>query len=81
MYRGLVERKSHTRFNFQYIPRVGKKTGKEDHRPILSEKQSFVQSLIMTTRLGPIELFFLTVIVAHVFLIGVACKLCAARIW
>lgn len=74
MYRALVERKGRTRFNFQYVPQVGKKTGKENHQLALSQKQSLVQSLLVLTSLGPIELFFLSVILVHALIVILASK-------
>lgn len=67
MYKGIVERRGRTRFNFQYVPEVGKKTGKENHH-LGSMKQSFAQSLRMLARMGPIEFLFLAVILAHGYL-------------
>lgn len=32
LYGGVVQRKSRTRFEFRYVPRIGKQTGKEAYR-------------------------------------------------
>ena len=60
MYKGIVQRKSRTSFNFKYVPNESKKTGREAYHPGKNE-----QGIHSTqgTYIGLFEVFFLGVLV------------------
>ena len=70
MYGGVVQRKSRTRFEFKYIPRTGKQTGKEAYRvtaPATAKSGRVsrpVWSILFgVLGVGPFEMMFLFVLV------------------
>lgn len=70
MYRGFVQRKSRSSFNFKYVPQLAKKTAKDGHRNAKGNENASLKSnfypawLVAATAMGPIELVFLFVFVA-----------------
>ncbi|KAJ6151548.1 hypothetical protein N7470_007145 [Penicillium chermesinum] len=60
---GLIERKQKTRFGFKWIPQIGKMTVKEASKG--NPKSTIAKYWATVTEMGPIEVFFLSVVFTH----------------
>jgi hypothetical protein len=62
MYQGLVERKDRARFALEWVPKLGKQTGKEDHTKGVNTGRMTLGNFQSLTPIGLIEGEFLGVV-------------------
>ncbi|KAJ5320444.1 hypothetical protein N7508_000727 [Penicillium antarcticum] len=69
MYDGLVERKDRARFAMEWVPKLGKQTGKEDHTKNSNKGRLSLGNVQSLAPIGLIEGGFLGVILGHLLLV------------